>query len=779
MIQPSTLDYAQHYASLGMRVLPLHYITPAGQCSCGGLGVNSKCKPGKHPFSRLVPHGVLDASNDLNQVREWFSNNPYNLGLATGWDSSIFVLDRDDRDGGDASLAALEMQHGKLPQTLTQFTGGGVHYVFQMPPQLDIKNSAGKIAPGIDVRANGGYVVAAPSRHENGKNYSWQSGGLPQRNEIAQPPQWLIDLAMSGKSKHAKAPTASLNVAANADVFTIPDQIRDGEGREDFILRYAGHLRGKGLDQLTVERTLLDYNTLHIAPPLDEEVILDRARRYQQAAANDPDAWPDPEEIAASLPDVIPFDDRLLPGVFGPWVKDIAERMQCPVEYLAVGALVGAGAVIGNRIGVQPKAHDTGWIEVPNLWGAVVGRPGVMKSPALDRVLAPVRRLESAAQTAFAATLAKYEIDRMVYDATKKQLEAQIKKGATISTHQLPIAPQEPQPPRFLLNDATYQKLGQVLSGNPHGVLVFQDELSGLLIRLDEKGQEAARAFYLEAWNGKQGYTFDRVERGTLHIPRLCLSLLGGLQPSKLHEYLHGAVNGGRGDDGLAQRLQLLVYPDPKQTWEMIDRKPDLAAEGAANDVFSQLAAIDPVSLGARQVYADSIPVLQFTESAQGRFNSWWTALENDLRSGGHAPFMESHISKYRKLVPALALLDHLILGIPGDIGLESLKRAIGWQRFLLSHARRAYAAVTAGSMSAAKTLADHIKNGDLEDGFTVRSVHRKNWSLLGSPKAATEAAEILQDLGWLKPVRDQQGGTNYGRPTVRYSINPKLKTGT
>lgn len=779
MIHPSTLDYALHYASQGMRVLPLHYITSAGECSCGGPKVNEKCKPGKHPFSRLVPHGVLDASNDLNKVREWFSNKPYNLGLATGWVSGIFVLDRDDKDRGDASLAALEAQHGKLPKSLTQITGGGAHYVFQMPPQLDIKNSAGKIAPGIDVRANGGYVVAAPSRHETGKTYTWLSEGLPQCEEIAQAPKWLIDLAMSGKSKHARAPTASLMVAANADVFTIPDQICDGEGREDFILRYAGRLRLKGLDQPTIERTLLDYNKLHISPSLDEEIVLDRARRYQQAAANDPDAWPAPEEITTSLPNVFPFDYRLLPGVFGPWVKDIAERMQCPVEYLAVGALVGAGAVIGNRIGVQPKAHDTGWVEVPNLWGAVVGRPGEMKSPALDKVLTPLRRLESAAQTAFAATLAKYEIDRMIYDATKKQLEAQIKKGASISTHQIPIAPQEPQPPRLLLNDATYQKLGHVLFGNPHGVLVFQDELSGLLNRLEEKGQEAARAFYLEAWNGKQGYTFDRIERGTLHIPRLCLSLLGGLQPSKLHDYLHGAVSGGRSDDGLAQRLQLLVYPDQKQTWEMIDRKPDLAAEDAANEVFSQLAAIDPVSLGARQIYPDGIPVLQFTESAQIRFNAWWTELENDLRSGTHAPFMESHISKYRKLVPALALLDHLILGETGGIGLESLKRAIGWQRFLLSHAKRAYAAVTANSMSAAHLLADHIKKGDLKDGFTVRSVHRKNWSLLGSPKTATEAIEILQDLGWLKPVRDQQISANDGRPTVRYSINPKVKTGT
>jgi hypothetical protein len=778
MIQPLTLDFALHYASLGMRVFPLHYITDSGECSCGGPSVNKKCKPGKHPFSRLVPQGLNNASDDPEQLREWFEHTPYNIGLATGIYSSIFILDRDDKDGGHLSLQELEAKHGPLPDTLTQQTGNGVHYVFRMPAGFSVHNSRSAIAPGIDIRGEGGYVVAAPSVHANGKTYTWNCTDFPQWADIAEAPSWLVDLATSKKSTKSLC-RSQVSTAANADVFTIPDQLHDGEGREEFILRYAGHLRGKGLDQLTVERTLLDYNTLHISPPLDEEVILDRARRYQPPAANDPDAWPDPEEIAASLPDVTPFDDRLLPGVFGPWIKDIAERMQCPIEYLAVGALVGAGAVIGNRIGVQPKAYDTGWVEVPNLWGAVVGRPGVMKSPALDKVLAPVRQLESAAQTAFAATLAKYEIDRMVYETTKKQLEAQIKKGASISTHQLPIAPQEPQPPRYLLNDATYQKLGQVLFGNPHGVLVFQDELSGLLNRLDEKGQEAARAFYLEAWNGKQSYTFDRVERGTLHIPRLCLSLLGGLQPTKLQEYLHGAVGGGRGDDGLAQRLQLLVYPDQKQTWEMIDRKPNLAAEDAANDVFSRLAAIDPLSLGARHVYPDSIPVLKFSEQAQSRFNSWWTDLENDLRSGGHPPFLESHISKYRKLVPALALLDHLILGIAGDIGLESLRRGIAWQRLLQSHARRAYAAVTASSMSAAKSLADHIKKGDLEDGFTVRSVHRKSWSMLGSPKTATEAVDILQDLGWLKPVRDQQMSANDGRPTVRYTINPKVKTGT
>lgn len=568
-------------------------------------------------------------------------------------------------------------------------------------------------------------------------------------------------------------------LASLPTAFVIPEKISDGDGREDFILRYAGHLRGKGLDQSIIERILLDYNQQHIVEPLDDDAVLDRARRYQSAdpiqAANDTD-WPAPEEIAATLPPVPAFDPRLLPPVFREWVGDIADRMQCPVEYLAVGAMVAAGAVVGNRIGVQPKRHDIGWVEVPNLWGAVVGRPGVMKSPALAQVLSPLKRLEANGLVEFNATRNRYEIDRMQYDAAKKKIEVDIKKGLPILPGQFPVEPEEPQPPRLLLNDSTYQKLGQVLSGNPHGLMVFQDELSGLLVRLDGDGQEAARAFYLEAWNGQQSYTFDRIERGTVRIPRLCFSLLGGLQPSKLREYLRSAVYGGKGDDGLAQRLQLLVYPDISGDWKRVDRHPDLEAAAAADAVFGRLASLDPVALGARIPFDDGIPVLRFSDDAQHLFNVWWELLEKSMRQSEHHPALESHISKYRKLVPAMALLDHLILGTQGDIQLESLKRAILWQQFLLEHAKRAYAAVTSATMDSAKALSQHIQRGALKDGFTVRDVYRHNWSLLSSTKEAAEAVAVLVDLGWLRAVQDARQNNTEGRPTVRHYIHPRFR---
>jgi hypothetical protein len=114
---------------------------------------------------------------------------------------------------------------------------------------------------------------------------------------------------------------------------------------------------------------------------------------------------------------------------------------------------------------------------------------------------------------------------------------------------------------RYIVNDTTVEKLGELLNHHPNGLLLFRDELSGFLHTLDRAGHENDRAFYCEAWHGTDAYTYDRITRGTLHIRAACLSVLGGLQPGPLERYLR-EVFGGGGDDGLIQRFQLAVWPD-------------------------------------------------------------------------------------------------------------------------------------------------------------------------------------------------------------------------
>ncbi len=153
------LEGALDLARRGLRVFPLHTAVALGDgrfvCACGHLKCNS---PAKHPLPRLAPNGLRSASLSEAKVRHWWYVVPQaNVGLVTG---DVIVLDVDPRHGGDCSLEALERQHGELPPTWRALTGGGGLHIYFSPPAVDIPNSVGVLAPGLDVRGDGGYVVA-------------------------------------------------------------------------------------------------------------------------------------------------------------------------------------------------------------------------------------------------------------------------------------------------------------------------------------------------------------------------------------------------------------------------------------------------------------------------------------------------------------------------------------------------------------------------------------------------------------------------------------------
>ncbi len=112
-----------------------------------------------------------------------------------------------------------------------------------------------------------------------------------------------------------------------------------------------------------------------------------------QAVGNGPVSWKNrPRPLPEELPPVKDFDQSLLPTSLTPWVVDTWERMQCPPDYPAVSAMVSLAGVVGRQIAIGPQ-EQTDWIVVPNLWGLLVGRPGLMKSPAMESMLAPIKRL--------------------------------------------------------------------------------------------------------------------------------------------------------------------------------------------------------------------------------------------------------------------------------------------------------------------------------------------------------------------------------------------------
>lgn len=198
------LETAKYYAeNYGFAVMPVHGINPiTKKCTCGKDQCNTpdhrgKVQAGKHPWTI---NGLKNASSNIDAIETlWNLKKHSNIGIVTGPISGIFVLDIDGPQG-ESSLQL----YGALPETLTSFTGNGRHLVFKYPSKK-VYTRAGKFAPGLDIRGEGGYIVAPPSVHANGSVYQWIDDAVP----IAEAPSWLLDIVCSEPQAKTHASTDS------------------------------------------------------------------------------------------------------------------------------------------------------------------------------------------------------------------------------------------------------------------------------------------------------------------------------------------------------------------------------------------------------------------------------------------------------------------------------------------------------------------------------------------------------------------------------------------
>jgi putative DNA primase/helicase len=403
----------------------------------------------------------------------------------------------------------------------------------------------------------------------------------------------------------------------------------------------------------------------------------------------------------------------------------------------------------------------------------VIGRPGIMKSPPLQEVMRPLQVMQSRAMQRYETAMAEFqagsllasESERVAKDAIRKLLkEGKRAEAAEHAEHAVQSDPQEPCCKRYVVNDATVEKLGEILNQNPYGLLHFRDELTGFFRTLDRQGHEADRAFYLECWNGDGSHTYDRIGRGTLHISGACLSILGGIQPGPLMELVRSLR--GTGDDGLLQRFQLAVWPDAPHTWRNVDRAPDREARERVQTLIERLDGMTGDRVDAD---AGTIPAIRFSDPAQDLFDAWRASLEIRLRNDSEHPAIEAHLAKYRSLVPSLALLTHLVERIEGPVELIALERAIAWAEYLETHARRIYAPAISPDVDAARLLAAKIQSGIVGERFALRDIYRNGWSGLSTLESTTAAVRVLEDYDWLRSEQEQTPG----RHRTVYVVNP------
>jgi hypothetical protein len=426
--------------------------------------------------------------------------------------------------------------------------------------------------------------------------------------------------------------------------------------------------------------------------------------------------WPEPELLPDGLLPVLPFKEEYLPTSIGPLVMDIADRMQCPVDFLGATAMAALGTVIGAGIAIRPEEKDN-WSEVANLWTCIIGRSGILKSPAVQEALGPLARLEAEARENNKIIEREYFAEKKAWDLRIRSAEKAYTKnyeasGTACSDALGEEEPERPRPKKYIVQDSTYEKVGVHLANNDKGVMVHVDELISLLRKLDDGNHESDRDFYMTCWSGNKPYGFERIKEGrSLFIPHACISLLGTTQPGPISEYVQRALRGGKGDNGFTQRFALYIWPDASPTWKKATRYPDSDARDLAWATFQRLDKLTCESVGACPIseYV-KIPYLRFTSEAQPVWDVWREKLEINLRSGELDPAFESHMGKYRGLVPALALINHLADVGSGPIGEEALLRALAFAEYLESHARRLYGVSVDPGLFPAKAILKKIK---------------------------------------------------------------------
>ena len=360
------LSFALRYAKFGWLVFPVHSMRDSA-CTCGSKTCGS---PAKHPQTR---HGLKDATTDPKQITDWWSRSPEsNIGVRTGENSGIVVVDIDPRHGGDKSMEELMERFGSIPETVESVTGGGGrHLVFQHPCR-PISNRA-NVLPGIDLRGDDGYIVAPPSSHASGNPYAWKDGHDPFNRQPIPMPAWLLELVETRQSTNDIGRVAVSADDAHCERDRLTEDatlyiagvrgVSEGE-RNSTAFSVAGHLASFETDEngfhlsetqiLDLVRTwnhknrpeLLDaelFSVVHSAmrngTPRKAHVVQLNRRRPDDSGVSP--IW------TAQWPDTL--GEAAFHGLAGEFVRAIEEHTEADPAALLIDFLVSFGNLIGRK----------------------------------------------------------------------------------------------------------------------------------------------------------------------------------------------------------------------------------------------------------------------------------------------------------------------------------------------------------------------------------------------------------------------------------------------
>lgn len=703
----------------------------------------------------------------------------YNIGIATG--QGLIVTDVDDKNGkdGKGELKRLSAANGGLPRSLVvQTASGGYHIYLRVDPDLWAPNSASKIAPGIDIRGDGGYVVG-PGSIVAGKPY------IAHASKIAAAPDWLVALVVARRPEPAnsdiKLDEGEEQLAATRAIEWLKRHAplaRENDGGDDATYRVAARVMDFGVGRDMALELLLDHWNDRCEPPWEPEALEVKvanaaAYRHKPIGADSADAefeivelaekhpeeaWPAPQNLwedPAKSKGPSDLAEDVFPPVVQGWIDDEAERKgvsRGAATTLALGMFAGC---ISARYQVQVKQKDTGFKNRPTIWAMAVGGPGSGKSPIQSAIMRPLTLVERERRHAYQTAMRAFEA------AQKAEKQRPPTSGSGIEDAS------KPRNRCRIVQDATAEAVVLREAQSGHGVTIALDELDGFFGGLDAyrsgKGSKDA-PFYLAGKNG-EAWEVSRVSRDAVSAELHAVNIIGGIQPGVVRK-----ATDAMGGNGMMQRFLICIMGQSRRA---PDRAPDEQLAGAVEMAAQALSGLEPDSTTPHfkmhpEADACRERIVDFSHAAIARGNlpvglrGWLDKMEGEW----------ARIALILHLVEWASSSDVFFDDPPLVISPETARRA---ERFLLGYQwdqqRFFYEHVVGGSgarSDAPRKIADHILAHELRE-VSNREITQKIRSIEDRQERAA-AMGALERAGWLRPISPLKDGA-----PIRWAINPAV----
>jgi len=770
-------------------------------------------KPGqKHPG---IPEWQNHATTDSQTITNWFTGlyRDHGIGVAPRQhgDRWLFVIDVDEHDpeqSGTETLRDLTDAYGPIPDTPTVHTGSGGQHIYLTAPYEIRNGKTARLGPGIDIRGNGGQVLAPPTLHPNGQPYTWDIEHNPDTTLISDAPEWL--LALLTPPEPAKtvtrqntgiwdqldtSPAATYNrdntwqqlLTTDGWTYSHSDQtgeehwIRPGKTKRDGSSATVGY---RGADVLKVFTTSLPwlpegaYSKFKYYACRDHNGDMSQAAKHLTKQPSAPtmiaqpvdDPWPTPIPLV-TVHKTPQFPLHTLPTWAVDHLTQITNNVQTPIDLPATLLLGALSTIRLNKTWINYPRQN--WRQPTNLYTAVAMPPSAGKTPAKNAIFKPIENLETITLTNNRAERQHAESEQTILEKRRKNIQDELANPKTrdhtiqgslrdeladidekLARHQLPPNGQ------LFVDDTTTEALGVAMqdAGGAIAIITAEGGLFDRIAGLYNDGK-SSMDLYLEAWSGGS-HKVNRIRRDPIHIPSANLTIACTVQPTTLDQIGHNTEMQGR---GLIARFLLCEPPNNVGTRNRLQHthiNPHIETQYT-----------DQIT----QIYHQPNIELYLEDEPSDIYAQWDQNIENQLQPGQPLEHLAEWAGKLRASVLRIAALLHHTWNHKGtQIDEQTICDAIDIGNYYLAHAQK-----IADRWGATPTItnARHIidwAQRNHHTTITLRDIYSGNRRRFPTADDTREPLLLLIERGWLRPLFD--GPLVIGRrgqDSPQFAVNP------